>query len=290
MWCGARNGRPAEQAPPSRPQALAIRATSSASPRASGGRIEGRRVARQRLARAGRADHQQAVPPAAATSSACRRCRLAAQVGEVRARERRAERAAARGRQRLGRGSRSTSAAARSSRVSGTTSIPPASAASGRVLGRRRRCRAGPARRAASAIASAPGTGRIEPSRASSPASAQRSSRSAELPGGGEQRRGDREVEPRAGLAQVGRREVGGDPLQRELEAAVDERRPHALARLAHGGVGQADDRERGQAAMDVDLDPDRAGLDAVQREGAGAWRARGRRYGAVDGRVARRM
>ena len=61
---------------------------------------------------------------------------------------------------------------------------------------------------------------------------------------GAQQRRGDRQVHPRPRLAQAGRREVDDDPPQRELEAAVDQRRPHPLARLAHRGVGQADDRE----------------------------------------------
>ena len=50
----------------------------------------------------------------------------------------------------------------------------------------------------------------------------------------------------------------------------VDERRPHPLARLAHRGVGQADERERRQPVADVDLDPDLARLDAEQGEGAG--------------------
>ena len=50
---------------------------------------------------------------------------------------------------------------------------------------------------------------------------------------------------PGPALRQVGGREVDRDPLQREVEAGVDQRRPHPLARLAHRGVGQADDRER---------------------------------------------
>ena len=73
---------------------------------------------------------------------------------------------------------------------------------------------------------------------------------------------------PRPGLAQAGRRQVDDDPPQRELEAAVDQRRPHPLPRLPDRGVGKADDREAGQAAVDVDLDPDRAGGDAVEGEG----------------------
>ncbi len=91
-----------------------------------------------------------------------------------------------------------------------------------------------------------------------------------ELPRRGQQRRRDRQVEAGAGLAQAGRSEVGDDPAQRELEAAVGERRPHPLARLAHGGVGQADDREGRQSPVDVDLDPDRARRDPVEGEGLG--------------------
>ena len=139
----------------------------------------------------------------------------------------------------------------------------------GPVLGRdddrlERRARAPPRRSPAR-----PGTGRTEPSSASSPTIASRGrALQLELPGGGQQRGGDRQVHPGPGLAQAGRGEVGDDPPQRELEAAVDQRRAHPLARLAHRRVGQADDREGGQAAMDVDLDPDRAGRDPVEGEG----------------------
>ena len=55
---------------------------------------------------------------------------------------------------------------------------------------------------------------------------------------------------------------------KREIEAAVDEGGPDPLPRLAHSRVGKADHRESGQAAMDIDLDPDRAGGDAVEGEG----------------------
>ena len=48
-------------------------------------------------------------------------------------------------------------------------------------------------------------------------------------------------------LAQVRRREVDRDPLERELEARVHHRRPDALARLAHRLVGQPDDVNAGR-------------------------------------------
>ena len=90
-----------------------------------------------------------------------------------------------------------------------------------------------------------------------------------DLTGGGEHGGGEREIEAGARLAQVRRSEIGGDPLLRELEAGVDDRRPDPLARLADGGVGQADERERRQADAHVGLDPDLARLDAEQRVGA---------------------
>jgi hypothetical protein len=88
-----------------------------------------------------------------------------------------------------------------------------------------------------------------------------------ELPGRGEDRAREREVEPRPRLGDVRGREVDGDPPRRELEARIEDRRPDALARLAYGGVREADDRERGQAGADVDLDRDVAGIEPVDRE-----------------------
>ena len=128
-----------------------------------------------------------------------------------------------------------------------------------------------PPSRAASAIASAPLTARVEPfKRQLANQGDPRQRLPLELAGGAEQRRRDRQVHPRPRLAQAGRGEVDDDPPQRELEAAVDQRRPHPLTCLPHGGVGEADDGEPGQAAVDVDLDPDRAGSDAVEGESSG--------------------
>ena len=76
-----------------------------------------------------------------------------------------------------------------------------------------------------------------------------------------------RRVEPGTHLAQERRREVGGDPALRELEPRVQDRRADPVARLAHGRVAEADDRERRQAGADVDLDPHLAGIDPVDRE-----------------------
>ncbi len=92
--------------------------------------------------------------------------------------------------------------------------------------------------------------------------------REVELARGSQQRGGDRQVEAGARLAQAGRGEVGDDPAEREVEAAVDHRRPHPLARLAHRRVGEPDDGKGRQPAVDVDLDPDGPGRDAVEGEG----------------------
>ena len=260
----------ARPAPPRRPQALAIRATSSASVAASGGRIEGSRLAASDLPAPGRADHQQAVAAGGGHLERVAQVRLPAQVGEVGTpgRARRAAATAARGR--CGSHSPATRAGKRPRLSSAITSIPVASAASGPFSAGSTIASAPPSR-AASAIASAP----LHRSRRAvqRQLAGQRHPRQRlplELAGGAQQRRGDRQVHTRPGLAQAGRGEVDDDPLQRELEAAVDQRRPHPLPRLAHRRVGEADDREAGQAAVDVDLDPDRAGGDAVEGEGSG--------------------
>ena len=88
-----------------------------------------------------------------------------------------------------------------------------------------------------------------------------------ELPARRQHGHGDRQVEAWSGLAQVGGREVDGDALGGKLEARVDHGRAHAVARLADGFVGEPDDRERGQPAADVGLDPHPARLDPVDSE-----------------------
>ena len=80
-----------------------------------------------------------------------------------------------------------------------------------------------------------------------------------QLLGGHEHPARRREIETRADLAQMRGREVDRDAPLRELEAGVDECGLHALARLSYGRVAAADDRERGQAAAQVDLHGDPA-------------------------------
>jgi len=67
------------------------------------------------------------------------------------------------------------------------------------------------------------------------------------------------------------RRRSRGPPSLRELEAGVEDRAADPLARLAHGAIGEADDREVRQAGADIDLDGDVSRLEAVDREGADA-------------------
>ena len=66
---------------------------------------------------------------------------------------------------------------------------------------------------------------------------------------------GERQVQPRPGLAQVSRGEVDGQALLAPGDAAGAQRGPDTLARLAHGGVGQAHEGESGQALGGVSLD-----------------------------------
>ena len=62
----------------------------------------------------------------------------------------------------------------------------------------------------------------------------------------------DRQVEARAGLAQIRGRKVGGDPLLRELEARVLERGPHPLARLPDRRSGRPTSEKPGSPPWDV--------------------------------------
>ena len=98
----------------------------------------------------------------------------------------------------------------------------------------------------------------------------------------------DRQVEVAALLEQVGRRQVDGDPPGRQADAQSTERAAHALAQFADRLVGQADDRERGQAGADLHLDVDRLDVDAGERDGMGVGHAeRGGLRGHRSGRMA---
>ncbi len=98
--------------------------------------------------------------------------------------------------------------------------------------------------RCAATIGRMPGTGRTSPPSPSSPIRATDSRSDADLLRAEQDADGHRQVERRTGLAQLRGREVDGDAPRREGEAGVADRTADAFARLLHGRVGEADDRE----------------------------------------------
>ena len=80
---------------------------------------------------------------------------------------------------------------------------------------------------------------------------------SSELTASAQDGQRERQVQSGAGLAQVRRGEIDGQALLSPGDATGAQGGPDALARLAHGGVGQADEGESGQALGGVGLDVD---------------------------------
>ncbi len=151
----------------------------------------------------------------------------------------------------------------------------------GRALRGDRRAPRRPTLPAASAIARAPRTGRRAPSRPSSAAAATRATRSrGACPDAASTASAIARSNPRALLALLGGREVDRQPPHREVELGRGDAAAHALARLLHGAVGQADDDERRHAVGDVRLDVDPPGGDPRQPE-----RERARDHGSSVGR-----
>ena len=72
------------------------------------------------------------------------------------------------------------------------------------------------------------------------------------LTGGGKDADGDRQVVAAAFLGQVGRRQIDGDPPHRHLEAAVEQRTAHAVARLPDRRFRQADNGHARQSVGQV--------------------------------------
>ena len=107
-----------------------------------------------------------------------------------------------------------------------------------------------------------------------------------QLPRGRQHRERDREVEAGALLAQAGGREVDRDPLQRPLELGRADAAADAVLRLGAGPVGEPDDREAGQAAVDVRLHLDAPRLEADEGVGDGAREHSSARYGRDPSRV----
>jgi len=81
--------------------------------------------------------------------------------------------------------------------------------------------------------------------------------------GGNEDPQGHGQIEGRADLAHLGRRQVHGDPVHGELEAGIADGGTDTVATLAHRGVGKPNGRERRQSGRDVDLHEDVVGLHA---------------------------
>ena len=160
------------------------------------GQERGQALQGERLAAAGRPDQEQAVGSGGGDLQAAAQGGMTAQVREVGS-----EVSGWSGRLRRRDAARSRPLASSRSRVTwstGITSSPPTRAAWAASPGATATPRM-PHLHAASAIARAPGTGRIPPSRASSPASTYRSTHPArELPRGREERGGDRQIEARA--------------------------------------------------------------------------------------------
>ena len=69
-----------------------------------------------------------------------------------------------------------------------------------------------------------------------------------DLPAGGQQAQGQGQIEGRPALAASGRSQVHGDARRRQTEAAGPQGRKDPLPGLAHGRLGQAHQREAGQA------------------------------------------
>ena len=246
VQCGARTGRAVDERRGRRagPATLWIAVTSIASSSVSGGRIDGRRRASMVFPEPGGPSSSTLWPPAAATSSARLACAwprtsarspaATARVGEQRVgvdAGRRERRLAAEVARRPRRASRRRRRAARR-RAPPRRRWPPG-----------RGARRGRAARAAAAIGSAPRTrvhAAVEPELAEhAPAATDRGA--AASPSAARMPSAIGRSNARALLADAGRREVHGDAALRVVEAGVAERGADAVARLAHGAVGQAD-------------------------------------------------
>ena len=86
------------------------------------------------------------------------------------------------------------------------------------------------------------------------------------LVGSTEQGERDREVETGPLLAEIGGGEVDRDPAERPLELGRGDAAADTVLRFLAGAIGEADDRERGRAALHVSLDLDAARLEAYER------------------------
>ena len=91
------------------------------------------------------------------------------------------------------------------------------------------------------------------------------------LPGRRQHRQRDREVEAGSFFPQTRGSEVDGDPFQRPLELRGADAAADAVLGLGACPIGEPDDGEAGEAAVDVRLDLDAPRLDADEGVGDGA-------------------
>ncbi len=274
-------------------------------------RQEPRQAPRQhRLARAGRPDHQQVVAAGGGDLERPPGQVLAVHVAEVGLVGGRpaARRRGARGRARVGvvqhrdrlrRASR-RAAASRPSTIAASAALAAGSSRRREAaLARQRRDRA-----------ATPRVGSIEPSSDSSPTIRVSAIVGAvDHAGGGQHAQRDRQIERGARLAHVGRREIDGDALQREVEAGIPDRRSRTRSRLSRTlASGRPTSTSDGQPEGDVDLDVDRAwrrdrrgrptaarpawlacllqGAGQVRQASKSVWRIDGRTDGACAARA----
>ncbi len=264
-WCGARNGGSAISGRPgsTSPATEWIRVTSSASSGASGGRTPGSRRASIVLPVPGGPARSRLCAPAAAISSARRarswprtsaRSGCGRRDGSVRRRRvRRRLTLAAQVGDRLG-------------QVAQRHGVDPGELGLGRRLGRAEQSREpGPA--------GALGRREHAADRTHTPVERELTERrmagersGGDLPRRRQDRERDRQVEAGALLAQARRREVDGDAPDGPLELGRGDADADALLRLLAGPVGQADDREAGNAELEMRLDLDATRLEADER------------------------
>jgi hypothetical protein len=88
------------------------------------------------------------------------------------------------------------------------------------------------------------------------------------LPRSGEHGERDREVEARALLSQLRRRQVDGDPVSRPLQLGRRDPTANPVLRLLAGTICKPDDRERMQAVLEMRFYIDAARVEADQRVG----------------------
>ena len=86
------------------------------------------------------------------------------------------------------------------------------------------------------------------------------------LTGSGQNGQGDWQIETRAFLAKLGRRQVDGNPMSRPLQLRGGNPAAHTMLGLLAGAVSQADERECRQAVLKVRLDVDPARVEPDQR------------------------